>query len=91
MANSNLFGYVRREETLKQAKKTARENAIRTAKQICENEWQHFIDSLAIDSTKGFAIDVSDKQIDDLYTKILGGVSKSMLISDIAIINIKER
>ncbi len=71
MANSNLFGYVRREETLKQAKKTARENAIRTAKQICENEWQHFIDSLAIDSTKGFAIDVSDKQIDDLYTKIL--------------------
>lgn len=71
MANSDLFGFPRRDERLRQARKTARENAITTAKQICENEWQHFIDSLAISSVKDFAIDVSDKQIDDLYIKIL--------------------
>lgn len=85
MANSDMFGYERRNQQLKAKQKEDNKLAIKTTKEICEQEWQNFIASLHLESTKGYLAVVSDEQINDLYEKIFQRLKSELKASQIPV------
>ena len=71
MPNSELFGYERRQQALKSARKVDNRHAIEISQQFCESEWQSFLNEMKVDSAEGYKIQVKDELIDKLYERIL--------------------
>ena len=71
MPNSDLFGYERRQQALKSARKVDNRHAIEISQEICESEWQSFLNEMKVDSAEGYKIQVKDELIDELYDRIL--------------------
>ncbi len=71
MPNSDLFGYERRQAALKIARKADNRHAIEISQEICESEWQSFLNEFKVDSAEGYKIQVKDELIDELYDRIL--------------------
>lgn len=71
MPNSDLFGYERRQQALKSAQKVDNRHAIEISQQVCESEWQSFLNEMKVDSAEGYKIQVKDELIDKLYERIL--------------------
>ena len=71
MPNSDLFGYERRQQALKSARKVDNRHAIEISQQVCESEWQSFLNEMKVDSAEGYKIQVKDELIDKLYERIL--------------------
>ena len=71
MPNSDLFGYERRQQALKSARKIDNRHAMKVSQEICESEWHNFLDDLKVDSAEGYRIEVTDELIDKLYERIL--------------------
>lgn len=71
MPNSELFGYERRQQALKSARKVDNRHAIEISQQVCESEWQSFLNEMKVDSAEGYKIQVKDELIDKLYERIL--------------------
>lgn len=83
MANSDMFGFERRSQQLKAKRKKDNEHAIKVTKEICEQEWQNFLNSLHIDNDKGYRVVVNERQIDDLYVKIFDRLKSELKASQI--------
>ncbi len=71
MPNSDLFGYERRQQALKSARKIDNRHAMKVSQEICESEWHNFLDDLKFERTEGYRIQVTDELIDKLYDRIL--------------------
>lgn len=71
MPNSDLFGYERRQQALKSARKIDNRHAMKVSQEICESEWHNFLDDLKAERTEGYRIQATDELIDKLYERIL--------------------